>query len=189
MSKKKLKYDEFASEEHDKNILEEIAIAVDDQLAAQEKVADLEEQLRAAKAELRLISEDRLPSLMEGAGQSQITTTDGTIVTIADKIRGNIPKNDPGPAYKWLEDNGHDGLIKNKIEVRFDRNDQASADAMEKYLTEKYPNVPTDRVMSIHVQTLHAFLKSQMKDGVDVPLELFGCERISIAKLKQKPVE
>ncbi len=120
-------YSEFQDDEViGPNLMARIEGLANDQLSADTRVANLEEQLGEAKAVLRRISEVALPLLLEEAGlhMSTITTPSGITVKVAEAIRGNIPKGKEEPAFKWLEDNNNGKLIKRTFAIEFGKGDE-----------------------------------------------------------------
>ena len=89
------------------------------QLARQ--VATLEEDLKAKKEELRLTSEQELPDAMQSAGLTQITLSTGEKISINEFYNAHISKANQETAYQWLIENGHEGLIKNEVLLKFGR--------------------------------------------------------------------
>lgn len=149
--------------------------------AAELEAAKLEAQLAAAKAKVADLSERQIPELMDSLGMKTFTTTAGFRVDVKRTIRASIPAANKDRAMKWLDDNGHSGLIKRAIMVAFDRDQEKEAAKLETQLAKKFENVRTD--LRVEPSTLRAFIGEQLAAGSPIPLELFGAWEQRIAKI------
>jgi hypothetical protein len=140
------------------------------QLARQ--VATLEEDLKAKKEELRLTSENELPDAMQSAGLTQITLTTGEKISIASFYNAHISKANQEKAYEWLTSNGHEGLIKNEVLLKFGREEIEVVDQTVSALQAR--GLSPEVRQSVHPSTLKAFIKEQLGAGIDIPSEPFG---------------
>jgi hypothetical protein len=86
-------------------------------------------------------------------------------------------------ALKWLEENGHAGLIKHDVKVSFAKGEYDEADKLIKVLNKNFKNIPYDENSTVHSQTLKAFAKDQYKLGETLPEDLFNVYEASIAKV------
>lgn len=136
------------------------------------EVTDLEDMLKAKKEELRLCQEQELPDAMSEAGLSQITLSSGEKISINEFYGAHISKANQQQAYQWLVDNGHEGIIKNEVSLKFGRDESAVVD--ETVLALKSRGLSPEVKQSIHPSTLKAFVKEQLTTGNDVPTEPFG---------------
>ncbi len=142
------------------------------QLKLATQVAELEADLKAKKEELRLCQEQELPDAMSEAGLSQITLSSGEKISINEFYGAHISKANQQQAYQWLVDNGHEGIIKNEVSLKFGRDESAVVD--ETVLALKSRGLSPEVKQSIHPSTLKAFVKEQLTTGNDVPTEPFG---------------
>jgi len=140
------------------------------QLATQ--VADLEAQLKAKKEELRLTSEQELPDAMQSAGLNQIVLSTGEKISIAEFYNAHISKANQEVAYQWLIENGHEGLIKNEVLLKFGREESVVVDETVSALQSR--GLSPEVRQSVHPSTLKAFVKEQFVSGNDIPTEPFG---------------
>jgi hypothetical protein len=147
------------------NILAVISGVALEQKQAELKVARLEEELKAAKEELRVIAEDRLPQLMDDAKQTTLTTTDGIQIEVKTTVRGSIPKTNPGPALEWLEKNGHGNLIKRSFDIVFGKDDEAWAKKFQSDLDKRKKKLNYKIERGVHASTLQAFVRNQLEEG------------------------
>ena len=75
---------------------------------------------------------------------------------------------------KWLDQNNLSEIIKNNIIANLPRGDQDLAKEISSLLLEK--GVAHIREENVHPQTLTATLKEQLRDGVNIPFELFSVQ-------------
>ena len=133
---------------------------------------ELEEAVKAKKEELRLTSEQELPDAMQASGLTQITLSNGAKITINEFYNAHISKANQELAYKWLESNGHEGLIKNEVLLKFGREEDTVVQETVSAL--KSRGLSPEIRQSIHPSTLKAFVKEQLTTGKDIPTEPFG---------------
>lgn len=157
-----------------------------DQANAEALVASLEERVKDAKLVARNISEKTLPAIMDELGLETFKTTDGFEISVKEEIRGNIPKNNPEPAFKWLEDNGEEKLIKREFTIQFGKGEEAWAKKFMRDLRQRKKPLNCKVKRTVHVQTLKAFVREQLEEGVPIPLETFGVFRQRLTKVKVK---
>jgi hypothetical protein len=163
----------------------EIAKLAEKQHAAQEKVEKLEEELKDAKEELRNLAERALPNKMDELGISEYTTTSGVRVEVGEKIRATLsPENRP-KGFTWLEENGYGGMIKSEVVVAFGRNEIEEANALVDELRSDHQRL-ANLERKVEPSTLTAFIKEQLRQGRDIPLDVFGVFRQRIAKVEVK---
>ena len=136
------------------------------QLQLARQVATLEEDLKAKKEELRLTSEQELPDAMQSAGLNQIVLSTGEKISINEFYNAHISKANQEVAYQWLVENGHEGLIKNEVLLKFGREESTVVDETR--------GLSPEVRQSVHPSTLKAFVKEQFTSGNDIPTEPFG---------------
>jgi len=142
------------------------------QLQLATEVAELEADLKAKKEELRLTSEQELPDAMQAAGLTQIKLNSGENISINEFYNAHISKANQEKAYEWLTANGHEGLIKNEVLLKFGREESEVVNETV-YALQARGLSPQVR-QSVHPSTLKAFVKEQFTSGNDIPTEPFG---------------
>ncbi len=170
------------------NLMSRIEGLAQEQLDAEARVAALEEQLAEAKAVALSIKEHKLPDLLDSAdlGESTITTPAGHIIKMGEAIRGSIPKGKEQPAFDWLENNKNGRLIKRTFTIEFGKGDEAWADKFERDCARRKRPLNLKRKQGVHPQTLQAFVRQQLDEGVKIPMETFGVYRQRFASVKVK---
>ena len=142
------------------------------QLGLAKQLEELEASVKAKKEELRLTSEQELPDAMQAAGLTQIKLSTGENIAISEFYNAHISKANQEIAYTWLLANGHEGLIKNEVLLKFGREETAVVD--ETVAALKSRGLAPEIRQSIHPSTLKAFVKEQLTTGNDIPTEPFG---------------
>ena len=142
------------------------------QVELAQELARLEEAVKAKKEEFRATSEQELPEAMQAAGLSELVLSTGEKITIAEFYNAHISKVNQETAYNWLVSNGHAGLIKNEVSLKFARDQERIAE--ETILALKARGLSPEVRQSVHPSTLKAFVKEQLTSGKDIPSEPFG---------------
>jgi len=142
------------------------------QVELAQELASLEEGVKAKKEEFRATSEQELPEAMQAAGLSELVLSTGEKITIAEFYNAHISKVNQETAYNWLVSNGHAGLIKNEVSLKFARDQERIAE--ETVLALKARGLSPEVRQSVHPSTLKAFVKEQLTSGKDIPSEPFG---------------
>jgi hypothetical protein len=167
------------------NILAQIAGVARDIVAAADAVAAAEEALKDAQKHLKVLREEVMPELMAAAGQEELTTIDGYVVSIKDMVRGQPTKDKEREAFKWLRDGGNGGIIKSEINVDLGK---AKEDEIQKAVEALKAAGLTKAFhkQSVHWQTLGSLVREKLSKGEDVPLELLGVHMWKQADVKPK---
>ena len=108
--------------------LSTVSVLANKQLQLAKELEQLELDVKAKKEELRLTSEQELPDAMAAAGLNEITLSTGEKISVGEFYSAHISKANQEVAYRWLIDNGHEGLIKNEVLVKFNREESQAVD-------------------------------------------------------------
>tara|TARA_R110002012_G_C11437972_1_gene590218 strand:- start:145 stop:720 length:576 start_codon:yes stop_codon:yes gene_type:complete len=154
------------------NELSVVSTLANRQLQLASELAELEAGVKAKKEELRLTSEQELPDAMQAAGLTEIVLSSGEKISIGEFYSAYISKANQEVAYQWLTANGHEGIIKNEVSLKFGRNESEVVDETVSNL--KARGLSPEVRQSIHPSTLKAFVKEQLTSGNDIPSEPFG---------------
>jgi hypothetical protein len=165
------------------NLMSALISLADQQEAAQAEVERLEMLLDEAKKNFQRISEHEIPKLMDGI-DGKLNLPDGRVVTISEKIRASITSEKKPVAFKWLDDNDHGGLIKRRFIIEFGRDQEEWAKKFEADLAKSKTPLNVKQEQNVHWQTLDAFVRQQLENGEELPLELFGVFRQRFAEIK-----
>jgi len=138
-------------------------------------VARAEEALAKAKERVVDISEHQLVELMEEMGLEDFTTSSGFKAKLGTKIFASIPKSKLTEALKWLDDHNEGGLIKTQLIAKFSRGKIHDARKLANDLITQ--GIDASASEAVHPQTLGAWARRQLEEGIDIPLDLFGVHR------------
>ena len=153
-------------------------------LVVQKDIEEKKLELKELENQFRQISESSLPEALQSANLSEIVLSDGTKLSVAPFYKGHISEKNRPAALDWLMQNGHGGLIKNEISLKFGRDEDERAQDTIASLQQRglSPSVK----QGVHAQTLNAFVKEQLTNGKDLPSEIFGIYVGSRAKIERK---
>lgn len=152
--------------------------------AIREKEAECEMAatvLAKRQEELRVLSGVQLPNLMDELQLKEFTTVRGLKIELDEKIECGISEDRKPVAFRWLENNGHAGMIKRQVGVQFNKGQEAEAKQLVEELTGKFAAVTENR--TVHPSTLKAWVKEMLREGKNFPLEHFGVFRRKVAKI------
>lgn len=151
--------------------------------ALEQEIADAEEALKDLKARHKTLVEVALPEAMDSANCSIFGTPDGYEIEVANVLHASISKAREAEAFQWLREHGHEDLIKNELKVSLGRGDDDKAAAVRTALADL--GLTPDSKQTVHANTLAAFCREQMEQGVSLPSDLLGIDARRVAKIKQ----
>ena len=109
---------------------------------------------------------------MHELGLESLTLKDGSAVKVKQLVQASIPVKHRETAFQWLRDRGHGDLIKNQISAEFGKGEDKSAgEFIDNIKSLGYE--PKQKVW-VEPMTLKAFVREQIAEGVDIPMETFG---------------
>lgn len=149
--------------------LAEKAVEVEEKL---KEIALLETKLAYCKDQLKHLQEEDMPALMDAMDVSSVTLTNGTVVTLDSSLHASINNDTKDLAFQWLKDNDFGDLIKTELNVKFNRFESNMLPEI-KDKVEELKLAYSEKAM-VHPMTLKAWAKEQMKEGKQLPAELFG---------------
>lgn len=164
--------------------VEELKMVAESLIACERATALAEEKLKQAKEQERVIREETLPGMMQEIGMKEFVLETGEKVKLSQEVYAAIPADKKYEAFEWLDTNGFGGLIKTDVVVAFTRGELEKAQEFYSELIEK--GVSPSLTQNVHAQTLKAFLKEQLADGKEIPLDLFGARPVFAAKISKK---
>ena len=141
-------------------------------LDLQEQARRIEENLKSKNDEIRMLSEQEIPNLMQEAGVSEFKLADGSSVSVKPFYAAKIPVSKTDEAFQWLTGNGYGDLIKNTVSLNFGKSEDNLANSLVEDLKSKGHNVSQKK--KVEQQTLKAFVKEAIQNGQNVPMDLFG---------------
>ena len=109
------------------NSLKEMSDLCAEQVALEEEMRQLEEQLKAKAKAARKLSQEIIPARMSELGLESLTLADGSSIKIKQLVHASIPVRHREDAFQWLRDNGHGDIIKNQVSATFGKGEDAGA--------------------------------------------------------------
>ena len=109
---------------------------------------------------------------MLALGLNSFTLSDGSKLDVKTFYRGNIAKDRQEEAHDWLRDHNHADLIKNDVICSFGKGEDHDALVLMGKLSDI--GVDYENKKHVHASTLKAFVREQIAEGVDIPMETFG---------------
>ena len=137
-----------------------------------DRIADLENDLKMMKKKRDHISGEIIPTMMSEMGLAELKLHDGSHLKVSTSYRATITEANKEAAFNWLRENGLGDIIKNEISVSFGRNeDNKAADYAE--LAKRSGFQPTQK-MKVEPMTLKALVRERIEAGKEMPTEIFG---------------
>ena len=137
-----------------------------------DRIADLENDLKMMKKQRDHISGEVIPTMMSEMGLAELKLHDGSHLKVSTSYRATITEANKEAAFNWLRENGLGDIIKNEISVSFGRNeDNKAADYAE--LAKGQGFQPTQK-MKVEPMTLKALVRERIEAGKEMPTEIFG---------------
>ena len=155
------------------------------QLQIEQRVADLEAELKTAKSDLTAIAEDQLPAAMAEHNISELKLDDGSSISVSTFYSASIPKDRSDEAFTWLVDNRFGDLIKNQVATNFVRGQEEQAEQFASELAGR--GMPVNTKKWVEPMTLKAWVREKTEQGLNIPHDLFGVfigEKAKIQKRK-----
>ena len=137
-----------------------------------DRIADIENDLKMMKKKRDHISGEVIPRMMSEMGLAELKLHDGSHLKVSTSYRATITEANKEAAFNWLRNNGLGDIIKNEISVSFGRNeDNKAADYAE--LAKGQGFQPTQK-MKVEPMTLKALVRERIEAGKEMPTEIFG---------------
>lgn len=163
----------LTGEEIADNDLESLSSLCKRQRELEVKIEQLEAERKKLSNEVEELSTKLIPDKMDQLGMSSLRLSDGTKVEIKPFYSCKIL--DGG--LKWLDENGHGGIIKTIVERKFSRQEREAAVEFAK------SNPGFDLVESVHHSTLGAFVREIYSHNESLPEQYFSVYQGSRTKL------
>lgn len=167
------------------NALKSLTSLANQQVSLEDKIAEIEAELKAKKAELRKLSEEDLPTAMQELGMKQLVLLDGTRLSIEKDYKAGISGPRRVLAHEWLREHGHGGMIKVMLEADLTGREDRERKVQEAKKVLEALGVPVSAEERVHPQTLVAWVREQLENGKEVPTDLFGVFKITRSKLSR----
>lgn len=188
MSNTALPYDysdyQDGSAKDQEDVLGRISILADKMRDKQKEIAEAEMHLKQLKEQHRQISEEQLPELFERVGMEELKTRSGLPLKLKERVHTSVSKERKPKAIAWLDEHGHGGMVKRTVVVEFDKTKEDKVKALLRLIGRNWPNHRTE--LDVHGSTVKAFVKQQLKDGKEIPIDLFGVHCVNAVEISSK---
>jgi len=160
-------------------LMEELEIAKAEEAHAMEA-------LKSKTKRVTELEQYEIPELMLALNTRKHETASGLSISLNETIRCSIPHSNKPKCMKWLIDNGHSALIKDTVTVEFNVDQHEDAVLLKERLLGEHSHVLQDQ--KVESSTIRAFIKKQLANGVDFPMEMFGAfqQMKAVIKLKRQ---
>ena len=140
----------------------------------EDEIEELEEKLKAKKAEADDISSRVIPELLSEQGLSEIKLADGSKVSVKKEFRATLKKDDLAreSAYQWLSDQKLGDIIKNNVFVTFGKGEDDKAKQLLNLAAEN--GFTPQQKSDVAWNTLTALYEERVKAGLDMPSDVFN---------------
>jgi len=92
--------------------LRSLSKLAEDLVVVEDAISQVEDQLAELKRQKRKLSEIEIPEIMNDVGLKEFKLTNGLKVNIKNVFTGKITEENAEAAFKWLDDHGHGGIVK-----------------------------------------------------------------------------
>ena len=154
------------------NSLKEMADLCAEQVALEEEMRQLEEQLKAKATAAKKLSQEIIPARMSELGLESLTLSDGSSIKIKQLVHASIPVKYREEAFDWLREHGHGDIIKNQVSATFGKGEDTTASNFIDKI-EELGYQPQQKVW-VEPMTLKAFVREQIANGSELPTDKFG---------------
>ena len=140
----------------------------------EDEIEELEEKLKAKKAEADDISSRVIPELLSEQGLSEIKLADGSKVSVKKEFRATLKKDDLAreSAYQWLRDQKLGDIIKNNVFVTFGKGEDNKAEQLLNLAAEN--GFEPQQKSDVAWMTLTALFRERIEAGLDMPSDVFN---------------
>jgi hypothetical protein len=158
-----------APNDEDLKVVSDLA---NEQLRLENEVEEQGAKLKTLTEQLAKVRELDLPNALEKFGLLSITLLDKSKIVIKEDVYASISAEHHDQAMEWLEVTNNDGIVKNDVKVPFGKGQDAEAKQLVDLLTAQGYSFTNTR--NVHPQTLKAFVRRQLEEGLPVPTDIFS---------------
>lgn len=158
----------------------------DELLEAEAEVTAAEIVLKEKKALVEDIATKRIPAVTDGLEGKFDLGNDRTL-EVKEEIRASVAGEKLAPAVEWLDNNDFGAIVKRTLVFEFGKDDDEKVKAFKEAVTPiiKAQKLVMKEKTAIHPQTLLAWVKERLKEGDNLPVDVFGIFRQKTAKVKE----
>jgi len=179
-------YSEFQEDaaKNQEDVLGRISTLADEMHQLDKDIAASELKTKQLKETHRQIAEEQLPELFNEVGMEELKTRSGLPLKLSNKVFTNISKDRKPKAIAWLDNNGQGGMVKRVVKIDFDKTQEEKVKALLRLIGKGWPNHRVE--LDVHASTVKSFVKKQLEDGQEIPLDIFGVHCVDVVEIKSK---
>jgi len=140
---------------------------------AEQDVVTAEAALKLAQKQLRQLDEFDIPEYMDELGLKEFTNKAGIKIEAKSTVYASIG-NRKVQAFAWLIKHKHSALIKRNVVVAFNTTEGKNAEALLAEMKERNLGAGAKQEMKVEAASLTAWARRQLKEGQEVPADIFG---------------
>lgn len=144
-----------------------------DFLVMSNEVKQMEARLDLRKKQLKHLSEVQIPEELHKVNMNGFTLANGFKLEVKPVFVVTLPKDKVDEADRWLDENGHSGMMRHHLDVALPRGIAADELSRLKKSIERF-GFDCNDVKSIHFQTLAKWGREMNEEGEQVPTEIFN---------------
>lgn len=156
---------------------------VEQALRADKAATEAEEEAKRTRQLHRSFIESLIPAEMEKLGLETFTTSAGFRVSIKDDMNCSLSEERREAGMRWLEENNLGSVIKRDVTFPLAKGQEKVAERIKELISSELPSVPCVDKRHVHYQTLKALLRSRLKEGKPVDMELFKVSQVKKAEI------
>jgi hypothetical protein len=145
-------------------------------------MAAAEQVLWGVQERVKNLTEVIIPELMDQLEIDHFKTRSGLEIEVADAVFASITEANREDALRWLEENGHGGMIKRAVVIGFNKGQEDEANGLVTRLAAANFAVKQDR--SVNPMTLKAWARNRVQAGEEIP-ESISVHTARVAKIKK----
>lgn len=177
----------------DNDDLKKISTLAAQYIALEKEIADLEAQLAAKQAALKVVRELDLPTAMTEVGTTGFDLVGGGSVKLKTGYVAGISEKNRLAAHTWLENHGSGSLIKRTFTISFGKGEETWARKFERDMAQRKRPLQCERKDAVHTQTLGKFVREKIaaakSNGIspekEIPFDLFSIFELRYAEVEQ----
>lgn len=148
------------------------------------EVEEAQRALKKLQDDHRQVVEQQIPELMDQIGMEKFSTKTGLNIAIKEAIRASLGSGvEKERNIKWLEDNGHEAVVKMSVLVPFGRGDEQRKQAQELADRLEAEGLDASFERKVEPSTLSSLIRELLEQGLPVPEESFHVHRQRTAKI------
>lgn len=153
--------------------LQNIAKLAREFVAADVHIRSLKMELEKVERYYEEISTVKLPEAMNAVGMAEFKLNNGYSLSVIPIFNVRLTKKNLDKADAWLQDNGHGGMIKRKLEITYPK-DYINAE-LETLLDQlEELGFKAQEVLDVHWSTIQSWANEMKAEGEVIPEDIFN---------------